>query len=284
MSQRQLCMNSMPHTSVSAALWALVGVSVVANLGTAVFPNLIRLGAEAALLTLLTLVFAFAHGSVAYRLSDMLAFAVICLIVSNVLENTGILTGFPFGSYHFTERLGPKLFAVPLVIGPAYIGMGYLSWMLARVILGTGDHRRQYSEFTLPVLASFMMVAWDLSFDPLASTLRRVWIWQEGGSYFGVPLSNFLGWYLTVYAFFQLFALYLHWRETGYLERKPQSRSYWLQPVLFYGVTAVRIVLVSALAAATTETVVDAAGAGWRIPDSFLVCALMCPFTTVPFT
>jgi len=271
--------------SISATLWALVGVSVVANLGTAVFPNVLSLGVEAAVLTFLPFTFAFAHGSVSYRFSDMVAFAVICLVVSNVLENTSILTGFPFGHYHFTERLGPKLRAVPLVIGPAYIGMGYLSWMLARVILGTGDRQqRAYSTFTLPVLASFLMVAWNLSFDPLASTLRRVWIWEEGGSYFGVPLSNFLGWYLTVYVFFQLFALYLRRRETGPVDPKPRSKSYWLQPVVFYGVTAVRIVLVSALSAATTETVADQAGVVWRIHDMFVVCALVCLFTMVPFT
>jgi len=282
MRQGQLRMNSVP--SISATLWALVGVSVVANLGTAVFPNVLSLGVEAAVLTFLPCLFAFAHGSIGYRFSDMVAFAVICLVVSNVLENTSILTGFPFGHYHFTERLGPKLLAVPLVIGPAYIGMGYLSWMLARVILGTGDHRQRYSTFTLPVLASFLMVAWNLSFDPLASTLRRVWIWEEGGSYFGVPLSNFLGWYLTVYVFFQLFALYLRRRETGPVDPKPRSKSYWLQPVVFYGVTAVRIVLVSALSAATTETVADQAGVVWRIHDMFVVCALVCLFTMVPFT
>ncbi len=153
-------MNSVP--SISVTLWALLAVSIVVNLGTAVFPNVMSLGVEAAVLTFLPFTFAFAHGSVSYRFSDMVAFAVICLVVSNVLENTSILTGFPFGHYHFTERLGPKLLAVPLVIGPAYIGMGYLSWMLARVILGTGDHRQRYSTFTLPVLASFLMVAWNL--------------------------------------------------------------------------------------------------------------------------
>ncbi len=97
-------------------------------------------------------------------------------------------------------------------------------------------------------------------------------------------MSNFLGWYLTVYVFFQLFALYLRRRETGPVDREPRSKSYWLQPVVFYGVTAVRIVLVSALSAATTETVADQAGVVWRIHDMFVVCALVCLFTMVPFT
>ena len=51
------------------------------------------------------------------------------------------MTGFPFGWYHYSDALGPKLFLVPLLIGPAYFGMGYLSWALARAILGDEDAR-----------------------------------------------------------------------------------------------------------------------------------------------
>jgi len=30
------------------------------------------------------------------------------------------------------------------------------------------------------------------------STITNNWIWRDGGSYFGVPVEKFLGWYLTV--------------------------------------------------------------------------------------
>jgi putative membrane protein len=46
------------------------------------------------------------------------------------------------------------------------------------------------------------MVAWDLSMDPVWSTVMHSWIWLQGGAYFGVPVSNFLGWYLTVYVIY----------------------------------------------------------------------------------
>ena len=41
------------------------------------------------------------------------------------------------------------------------------------------------------------------------ATIRHLWIWEQGGGYFGVPLTNYLGWFFTVYVFFQLFALSL---------------------------------------------------------------------------
>jgi putative membrane protein len=53
------------------------------------------------------------------------------------------------------------------------------------------------------------MVLWDLAMDPASSTIQKLWIWEKGGGFFGVPLSNYVGWFLTVYVFMQLFAFYL---------------------------------------------------------------------------
>src|SRR5262245_4274196 len=76
------------------------------------------------------------HGLRRYSLKEFFIFFVIVFIVSNFYENLSILTGFPFGHYHYTEALGPKLFLVPLLIAPAYFGCGYLAWSLAHVFVG----------------------------------------------------------------------------------------------------------------------------------------------------
>ena len=163
--------------------------------------------------------FAFVHGAMRYGTRGIVAFAVICLVVSNIFENMGVATGFPFGPYHYTDALGPKLGYVPLMIGPAYLGVGYLSWVLATVLVG--DVKRGADALTIfatPAIGAFIMVLWDLAMDPSASTLGQWWIWHEGGGFFGVPLVNYLGWYLTVYVFMQIFALYLRARgpeQTG---------------------------------------------------------------------
>jgi hypothetical protein len=67
------------------------------------------------------------HGLRRYSLKEFFIFFVIAFIVSNFYENLSILTGFPFGHYHYTDALGPKLFLVPLLIAPAYFGCGYLA-------------------------------------------------------------------------------------------------------------------------------------------------------------
>jgi uncharacterized membrane protein len=69
--------------------------------------------------------------------------------------------------------------------------------------------RKRRNIVLVPLVASTLMVLWNASFDPIMSTIEGNWIWKDGGAYFGVPLSNFFGWFITVYLVFQSFALYL---------------------------------------------------------------------------
>src|ERR1700694_5041353 len=108
--------------SVTPLLWTLVVIDVVLSLVDAVFPNHLPIPLLIVVSIVVPLAFALFHGAVRYQWSGILIFLVMCLVVSNVLENTSILTGFPFGHYYYTSGLGPKLFLVPLAIGPAYFG------------------------------------------------------------------------------------------------------------------------------------------------------------------
>jgi putative membrane protein len=217
-----------------------------------------------ALVLSISVAFALVHGAVRYGWKGLAAFIAICLVVSNILENTSILTGFPFGHYHYTDALGPKLFLVPLLIGPAYFANGYLAWVLGNVLIG--DVRRGASPFTtfaVPFFASFLMVMWDLTFDPRASTIEHIWIWEQGGGYFGVPLTNYLGWFFTVYVFLQLFALVVRFRESGNQTMRTLPRSYYAQAIVMYAVVGLTPVL-TFLVGGSNSPVSDAAGVVWQ--------------------
>src|SRR5437879_5303678 len=145
---------------VTPLLWTLVALNVLLTLVNAVFPNHIPVPLLIPLLVVVPLAFALFHGAVRYHWSGILTFLVMCLVVSNLLENTSILTGFPFGHYYYTSGLGPKLFLVPLLIGPAYFGTGYLAWVLATVLIGDVRSKgRWFTTFAGPCIASFLMVA-----------------------------------------------------------------------------------------------------------------------------
>src|SRR5258708_25419766 len=85
------------------------------------------------------MLFGLFHGASTYRWRGIVFFIVVCLGVSNVFENLSILTGFPFGWYHYGDKMGPRRFLVPLLIGPLYFVLGYLSWTLSRAILGDAN-------------------------------------------------------------------------------------------------------------------------------------------------
>jgi uncharacterized membrane protein len=258
-------------------LWALVVINGAATIANTLF----SLAIPVAALLLLSVLFALIHGAMRYRWTGMAVFIVICLVVSNILENTSILTGFPFGHYHYTSDLGPKLFLVPLLIGPAYFATGYLAWALSTVLVG--EVRRgsnAFTTFAVPFIASFLMVMWDLSFDPTASTVNHTWIWEQGGGYFGVPLTNYLGWFLTVYLFLQLFALYLRSRQAGQEQTRPTTRSYHAQAVVMYGLIGVTYVLAYLVGAGST-LVTDAAGVVWQTASISEARATVTIFTMI---
>lgn len=218
--------------------------------------------------------FAIFHGILRYGSRGMLVFIGLCLIISNILENLSIQTGFPFGSYHYTDLLGPKLFTVPLLIGPAYFATGYLSWTIANVLLDKADKKlNRFNVIILPVIASFIMVMWDVVMDPTSSTIRHLWIWHDGGGFFGVPLSNYLGWFLTVYLFYQAFAIYLFKKHQ--FHEIPLPQGYWYQSIWLYLVIGLSFFI--NYLTDTAGSVSDAAGFNWSknaIHESAIITSL----------
>jgi putative membrane protein len=237
-------------------LWLIVGAFLLASIANVFLTSVWITAVYVALLV----AFALLHCALRYGWQGAIAFAAICLVVSNIFENLGVATGFPFGPYHYTDALGVKLFYVPLLIGPTYLGVGYLSWSLATILAGDVDRGSDRLQLiATPLIAAFIMVLWDLSLDPGASTVAGWWIWHEGGGYFGVPLSNYLGWLLTVYAFMQLFALYL--RASGPDPARPQPVAYFVQATVMY--TLVALFFVLNYLAKGSFAVTDAAGTSW---------------------
>ncbi len=228
-------------------------------------------------LIMVQLVFVLLHGARRYGWSGIAVFVVAGLVISNILENLSIATGFPFGNYHYTGD--GKIFEVPWFIGPAYLATGYVAWIVATALLG--DVRRNSPWLTTigtPVIAAFTMTAWDLSMDPTLSTINQNWIWEDGGGFFGVPLVNFLGWTFTVYLFMQVFALYQRSRGPRPAARpdlagdRASDLASDLQGVLLYGLTGLGFVVAYFTEEHTKVT--DATGAVWNTADIYETSAL----------
>ena len=258
-----------------AVLWLLIAVYAVVTVVADGLPRTFGLPICTPLAILVPLCFALIHGALRYGIGGIVVFLVLCLGISNVMENLGVMTGFPFGPYHYTDVLGPKLFLVPLLIGPAYFGTGYLSWVLANVLLGTDRRRDAPATVGVPVVATFIMVGWDVCLDPGSSTIARIWIWEKGGGYFGVPLTNFLGWCLTVFLFMQAFALYRASRPEPLIP--PPPRSHRFQACVFFAVMAMDFP--AGYLGGPSVAVTDATDEAWHPGDILETSAIVSLFT-----
>ncbi len=125
-------------------------------------------------------------------------------------ETLGATTGFPFGSYAYTDTLGLKIFGVvPALIPLAWMMIAYPAWEAVRLVLPVAP------PVTRIVLAALAVTAYDLSLDP-RMVADGHWVWPGGGSYFGIPLSNFAGWVLTAAIIFATWhMLERRWANSG---------------------------------------------------------------------
>ena len=256
----------------ATVLWALALVAVAAALARVVVATDLMVPTFGVLI-----LFGLIHGTLRYGVVNLLVFIAICLVVSNIYENASILTGFPFGNYHYTDS--PKLFNVPLNVGPFYFAMGYTSWQVASVLLDGADAQlqRRINLFALPLVAAVLMTVIDLSIDGSTSTIGHFWIWHDGGGFYGVPYTNYLGWTLTTWTFYQLFAFYLARRPDAV--RPAPARSFFALPVLGYASLGLHVVAMFTTAA--SGSVVDQAGVSWQIAHIHEAAFLCATYTVV---
>jgi len=216
-------------------LWGLIpvaaAVSIILGLHVSNFVNL----NGPSMLVIVSVIFVFIHGYRRYGWKDLSIFFLIAVVAGNFYENLSIATGFPFGNYHYSDQLGPKFIDAPYILNIAYFQMLYLSWTMAGAILDNYANRLQGSSLiALPLVASCIMVMWDMVIDPHMSTISGHWIWHQGGAYFGVPFVNYMGWFLCVLTMNILFALYLSKRGAETAPAIVFTKSFWIQAVCLY--------------------------------------------------
>ncbi|MDX2226534.1 MAG: carotenoid biosynthesis protein [Verrucomicrobiae bacterium] len=124
------------------------------------------------------------------RLSFLLVF---CL--SSGIEILGSNTGFPFGSYYYTDRFSSLFFGtdhwtgIPFIIPVAWIVLCLNSFYVARQITRNRDFP------TACLLGGSLMMLTDLNLEAVAWYMRgyeeAYWRWNSES----VPVQNYLSWF-----------------------------------------------------------------------------------------
>ncbi len=109
---------------------------------------------------------------------NSVVFFLIAATVGSLMELLSLNTGFPFGKYFYTAELGPMVGQLPVFIPLLWASLGFYAY-------------RAGGKYGMP----FLMVFIDLALDPRLS--GHLWIWISETQYFGDPITNFVGWFVT---------------------------------------------------------------------------------------
>jgi putative membrane protein len=150
------------------------------GLGESALPIGISVGVLLQLTTVLAILL-WTWGS--RRTARVVAVVVAC---AWLVEYVGHTTGFPFGDYAYTERLQPQVGGVPLLIPLAWLTMLPPSWAVAA--------RLARGRLGFVVASALVFTVWDLFLDP-QMVAWNLWVWTPPGGYFGIPWTNFAGWF-----------------------------------------------------------------------------------------
>jgi len=212
----------------------------------AIFGSALGIGSSRFITPLATLTgftFALLHAGQREGWGRALRLLVLVFIVSLLFESVGVATGWVYGPYHYTDQLGLKfLDLVPYLIPVAWFMMSYPSFVIADRLVPS-DWKRWQRILSVAAVGGLAMTAWDLVMDPIMVAGGN-WIWDVKGDYFGIPLQNYWGWWLTI---FTTFALYL-WLSGKSI--KPAQPGFDRLALASYLVTALGIVAASLVSGA----------------------------------
>ena len=157
-------------------------------------------------ITLAGFSFAVLHASQREGWKRALQFLALVFVVSLLFESVGVATGLVYGPYHYTDKLGIKFLGlVPYLIPVAWFMMSYPSFVIADRLIPSGWKRWQRL-LSVAAVGGLVMTAWDLVMDPIMVSGGH-WVWDTNGAYFGIPLQNFWGWWVTVFCTYALYLL-----------------------------------------------------------------------------
>lgn len=109
-------------------------------------------------------------------------------------EIHGVRFGVIFSPYQYTDVLQPRILGVPLVM--------FSAWMVLVAATQQLFSRFSWSAWKTSLLSAAWMTSIDLVIDPLAANQLAYWKWEQGGAYYGIPLHNFIGWFVVSFFIF----------------------------------------------------------------------------------
>jgi carotenoid biosynthesis protein len=195
------------------------------------------------------LVFFLIFGTLQFGATRTFLFLVLGWAIAFASEASSIRNGFPYGDYQYVyEHLKGELllWGVPLWDSLSYTFLAYASFSTASLLCfkKNEDFLETRTSWRVLFLTIVLMTGIDVIIDPLTALgdrwfLGKIYYYPHGGIYFGVPISNFLGWALVALAIafcFQRLDILLHRKGSIVPAERWEGWKAWLGAALYLGV------------------------------------------------
>jgi len=191
-----------PETAVRPSLRAAIplALAVLLVLTAIAYPLTEGSGRDAVSWTIVVLgsVLSVVHAGLGHGRRTALGLLVLVGITAVAFEAVGLATGFPYGSYTYSDALGPTLLGVPFLVPLAWLMMAWPSWVLAECLARPVRPDRRAAVRILAAAGIF--AAWDVVLDP-QMVQAGYWTWAHPRPGLPgidtVPLTNLAGWLLA---------------------------------------------------------------------------------------
>lgn len=149
------------------------------------------------------------HAAPRFGWGKALTLFVVASGVALLSELGGTNIGLPFGHYHYTPMLGYMIAGdVPYPIPLSWFYMLYCCLAFCGALMATDDSSR--TKWRWALVSGLFLTAWDVPMEvQMTSVSPAHWVWDldkmpgwapqwlVGPLFYGMPLSNWIGWYLT---------------------------------------------------------------------------------------
>jgi putative membrane protein len=198
------------------------------------------------------------------------------LFLSWLIEHVGATTGFPFGAYTYTDVLQPQVLGVvPLAIPFAWLLIVTAAVGVGELVLGR-DGGSAYAErrvsATKVLMAAAFALLLDVTIEPFAVHINHYWVWSDSpsGSYYGIPASNFVAWFVT--SLVLSWVVLLHRARAAAARSPSRAQPFWpWLPVTLYLTNLTMFVVVNLARGQETAAVIGglillALACHWSLP------------------
>jgi uncharacterized membrane protein len=190
-------------------------------------------------------------------LKRALLFGAAGYFITWLSEYSSIHNGIPSGLYYYIEQTKGKeiwVLGVPLMDSMSYVFLAYASYSMAHLVISPVlsvrgmpyllETKRMRGSLAARILGALFMVYLDIIIDPVALRggkwfLGQIYGYPSGGVYFGVPVSNFIGWlfvgFLLIWALQKIDA-YLNKKRVRDYQGYRYPWRYMVGPALYVGV------------------------------------------------